>query len=532
MIACLRTIALTFAVVAALAVSISPAGSQSAPKRGGSLIIAVENEPSSLGSHLTTDTPTFMVVDNIYNALVLLDENLQPQPDLAQSWTVSPDGRVYTFKLATNAKWHDGKPVTAADVEFTFNELIAKNHPRAGTWWPNVESAKALDAHTFEFRLKEPYVPFLTMLGSVLSSSALIMPKHIYEGKDAKTNPANQAPIGSGPFKFVRWQRGSFIELARNDQYWKPGKPYLDRVVLQMMPDAAARFLAFERGEVDFLHWYIVPYDQLAKLRKDKRFDLVEKGDAAATNGFMLINHRHAALKDQKVRQALAYAINRETIREKALFGESKVARSHVSSNVRWAYTPEFDYKFDPAQANKLLDEAGFAKGADGKRFPLRLYWAAGRDYEGRGAEIIKDNLRDVGVDVTVQTFDRPSFTDRVYRQWDFDLAMQLFTTGPDPTISVNARYHTKQILKVPFVNAMGYSNPATDALFDAEFKEQDPAKRKEMWRNIQKLLLTDLPALPLFELPPVHAVSAKFKGVVTGPQGYIEGRENAYEVR
>ena len=139
MIAGLRTIALTFAAFTALAVAVSPAGSQSAPKPGGSLIIAVENEPSSLAPHLTTDTPTFMVVDNIYNALVLLDENLQPQPDLAQSWTVSPDGRVFTFQLATNAKWHDGKPVTAADVEFTFNDLIAKNHPRAGTWWPNVE---------------------------------------------------------------------------------------------------------------------------------------------------------------------------------------------------------------------------------------------------------------------------------------------------------------------------------------------------------------------------------------------------------
>src|SRR5690606_17569385 len=107
---------------------------------------------------------------------------------------------------------------------------------------------------------------------------------------------------GSGPFKFVRWQRGSHIELARNDQYWKPGKPYLDRVILQVMPDAAARFLAFERGEVDFLHWYIVPYDQVGKLRKDKRFQLVSRGDAAGTNGLMLINHRHSALKNVKVR--------------------------------------------------------------------------------------------------------------------------------------------------------------------------------------------------------------------------------------
>lgn len=528
----LRTATLSLALLAALCFSTLPASTETAPKRGGSLIIALENEPSTLAPYLTTDTPAFMVVNNIYNALVLLDENLQPKPELAKSWTVSADGRVYTFDLVTDAEWHDGTPLTAADVEFTFNELISKHHPRAGSWWGNVKSARATGPYTFEFRLKEPYVPFLTMLGSVLSSSALILPKHIYEGKDPKTNPANQAPIGSGPFKFVRWERGSYIELERNDKYWKKDKPYLDRVILQVMPDAAARFLAFERGEVDFLHWYIVPYDQVSKLRKDSRFDLVQMGDAAATNGFMLINHRHPALKDQRVRQALAYAINRETIRDKALFGESKVARSHVSSNVAWAHTSDFDYEFDPAKANELLDEAGFARKADGTRFSLRLYWAAGRDYEGRATEIIKDNLRDVGIDVTIQTFDRPSFIERVYRQWDFDLAMQLFTTGPDPTISVNARYHTKQILKSPFVNAMGYSNPATDALFDTEYKESDSAKRRDIWHQIQKQLMTDLPALPLFELPPIHAVSARFKNVVTGPQGYIQGREDAYEVQ
>lgn len=525
-----RKLSLVIGALAALC--FAPAADAQTPKRGGTLIIALENEPPALVPFLTTDTPTFIVADNIFNALILLDDNLQPKPDLAKSWTVSPDGLVYTFQLVENAKWHDGKPVTAADVEFTFNELIAKYHPRAGTWWPNVASAKATGPYTFEFRLKTPYVPFLTMLGSVLSSSALIMPKHIYEGTDPKTNPYNQKPIGSGPFKFSKWEKGGYVELARNDSYWREGKPYLDRVVLQIMPDAAARFLAFERGEVDFLHWYIVPYDQLAKLRKDKRFKLLQKGDAAATNGFMLMNHRNAALKDIRVRQALAYGINRDTLVQRSLFGEAKVAHSHVSSNVKWAFTPEYDYKFDPEKANKLLDEAGFPRKADGKRFPLRLFWAAGRDYEGRASEVVKDNLAQLGIDVTVQTFDRPSFTDRVYRQWDFDLAMQLFTTGPDPTISVNARYHTKQILKVPFVNAMGYSNPKTDEMFDAEYKIADPAKRTEMWHQIQKQLLTDLPALPLFELPPVHAASAKFEGIVTGPQGYIESRESAYEVK
>ena len=127
---------------------------------------------------------------------------------------------------------------------------------------------------------------------------------------------------------------------------------------------------------------------------------------------------------------------------------------------------------------------------------------------------------------------DRPSFIDKVFRNWDFDLANQLFTTGPDPSISVTPRYHTNQIKKAPFVNGMGYTNPEVDKLFDAEFTEVDRTKRAAMWRNIQQHLMADLPALPLFEVPPIHAASAKYRDIVTGSQGYIESRENAYMVR
>ncbi|MBK7472479.1 MAG: ABC transporter substrate-binding protein [Betaproteobacteria bacterium] len=501
-------------------------------KRGGTLILGVEGEPGSLTAHLATDTAAMMVAYNIFNGLIGLDEKLDPTPDLAEKWSVSPDGKVYTFELAKNAKWHDGKPVTADDAEYSFNEIIAKVHPRAGSWWPNVASAKATGPHTFVITLKAPYAPFLTLVASVLSSGTLILPKHIYVGTDPKTNPANQKPIGSGPFKFAKWERGSFVELSRNDDYFKAGKPYLDRLVFKIMPDASARLLAFERGEVDFLHWYIVPYDQVAKLRKDARFQLIEKGDAAATNGLLLMNHRNQYLKDVRVRRAIAHAVDRADIAKKALFGEAKVAKSHVGSGLAWIYTDKFDYAFDPAKANQLLDEAGFKRGADGKRFALRIHWASGRDYEGRAAEIIKDNLRAVGIDVTVLVLDRPSFIDKVFRNWDFDLANQLFTTGPDPSISVTPRYHTNQIKKAPFVNGMGYTNPEVDKLFDAEFTEVDRTKRAAMWRAIQQHLMADLPALPLFEVPPIHAASAKYRDIVTGSQGYIESRENAYMVR
>jgi peptide/nickel transport system substrate-binding protein len=503
------------------------------PKRGGTLICGLSGEPATMTAHMSTDTSAMMVANNIFSALIGFDMDFKPTPELAESWTVSDDGLTYTFNMVKNAKWHDGKPVTAEDVEFTFNEIIAKVHPRSRSWWPNVESAKATGKYTFVIKLKSVYAPFITLLGSLCTSGTQIMPKHIYKGTDPKTNPANMAPIGCGPFKFKKWVRGSHIELVRNDNFFKKGKPYLDRVIFQVAPDAAARLLAFEQGDIDFLQWYIVPHDQVDRLRKDPRFKIVPKGgEAAATSEFLLFNHRNKYLKDSRVRQAIAYALDRKEIQDKSLFGEGKVARSHINSGLGWVYTDEFDYKQNVDKANQLLDEAGFPRGSDGKRFSLRESWSAGRVYEGRAAEVIRDQLKAVGIDIKIETFDRPTFIDRVFRKWDFDIANQLFTTGPDPTISVTVRYHTKQIKKAPFVNGMGYSNSELDNIFDNEYKELDRTKRREMWIQAQKILMRDLPGLPLFEMPVVQAVSAKFNDVVTTPYGYVESRENAYLVK
>ena len=521
--------------LAALLLLSPPAGADE-PQQGGTFIIGIEGEPGSMVAHLATDTAALMVASNVLNGLIGLDFDFEPVPDLAESWELSADGTTYIFQIVQDARWHDGEPVTAHDIAFTFNDVIAEVHPRAGTWWPNVERAEATGDHTFVIELKEPYAPFLTVLGNVLGSGTLMLPRHIYEGTDPNTNEANRAPIGSGPFKFETWVPGSHVELVRNEDYFKEGLPYLDRVIVQFLPDAAARLLAFENGEVDFLHWYIVPHERVADLRADERFEIVEAGgEAAATNEYILFNTRSEPLSDVRVRQAIAFALDRDEITDLSMFGEGNAARSFVNSGLAWIFAPEFDVYDEGTReeqletANALLDEAGFARDADGTRFPLRLFWASGRDYEGRAAEVIRDQLRDVGIDITISTFDRPTFIDRVFRQWDFDIAHQLFTTGPDPTISVTPRYHSRQIKPEPFVNGMGYANAELDALFDAEFAVVDRAERAAMWREIQEILMRDLPGVPLFEMPVVNAVNANFKDVITSPIGYIQSRENAY---
>lgn len=517
------------AVLAAAAIALfsAPALGQ---KKGGTFIVAMEGEPSVLTAHLSTDTSAVMIASNIFNGLVGADFNLKPVPELAERWDISPDGLTYTFHLVRNAKWHDGRPLTAEDAAFTLNEITAKTHPRAGAWWPNVASVSATGPHTLVIRLKAPFAPFLALLGNSLGMGTLIMPKHVYQGTDLKTNAANRAPVGSGPFRFSKWERGSHVELVRNPDYFRAGRPHLDRLVFRVAPDPAARLLSFEKGEIDFLHAYIVPYNEVARLQKNPKVQVVNRGlEQVATNEFLFFNMREGPLKDVRVRQALAHAIDRSEIQKRALFGLGRVAHSPLNSSLAWAFTDAHDaYKTrNLARANALLDEAGFARKADGRRFALRVTWDSGKESEHRAAEIMRSNLREVGIDLTFQPYDRATYIERAFRQWDFDIGIQNFTTGPDPAIGVTRSYHTRQIQKAPFVNAMGFSNKEADQLFDTEFREADLGKRTQMWHRIQQIIMSELPVLPLWEYPVLNLASSAFANPVNGPMGYLESREN-----
>lgn len=521
---------LAMLIASATTLSCNGTGVDGPPARA-TMIVALEGEPATLTAHLSSDLPAVMVASNVFNGLIGYDFDFNPTPDLAERWEVSSDGLRYQFHLSPDARWHDGEPVTAHDAEFTFNEVLARVHPRASRWWSNVASAKAESKHTFTVTLKTPFAPFLTLVGTRLGSGTLILPKHVYQGSDPRTNRANRHPIGSGPFRFKQWRAGSFIELERNPDYFKPGLPHLDRLLFQIVPDAATRLLAFESGEIDFLHAYIVPYEAIGRLRGDDRFRVVERGlEGAATNENLLFDLRNPHLRDARCRQALAYAIDRQAIIDGALFGLGRVARSHINSGLSWVHSPAFDdYAVrDLTRAGALLDAAGFERQEDGLRFRLRLTHDAGKDVERRVATIIRDNLGEVGIEVQVEPFDRPTYIERTFRDWNFDMALQNFVTGPDPALSVTTRYHSKQILKVPFVNVMGYTNSEVDALMDADLLELERFRREEIWMRIQRVLMNELPALPLFEYPTLNLVSSVLEDVVTTPNGYLQSRELA----
>ena len=220
-----------------------PAAAQNAapaatPKSGGTLQVVVTPEPPMLMQGLNQNGPTNMIAGNIYESLLRYDAKLNPMPSLAKSWEISPDQTVYTFHLQPNVKWHDGQPFTADDVVFTLDKFLREVHPR---WRPivnaQVKSIEKVDDLTVKITLKQPFGPFIL---SQEVASAPMIPKHIYDGTDYRSNPANNNPIGTGPMKLAEWKKGSYVHLAKNPDYWDKGHPYLDDLYFQFIPDAAA----------------------------------------------------------------------------------------------------------------------------------------------------------------------------------------------------------------------------------------------------------------------------------------------------
>ena len=220
---------------------------------GGTVVAAVPSDPGHFNPGITTGSNVHAVSDSMFNGLVALDANLSPTPDLAESWTVDKDSKVFTFKLVKNARWHDGMPFTSADVKFSFENILLKYHSRTKAGLGSViEAIDTPNEHTVIFRLKVPYGPLLQRLDV---TEAPILPRHRFQtGGDPNTHPANLDPVGTGPFKLDSYKRGEIVTLRRNPDYFKAGLPKLDRLVFRIIPDASSRLLAMEQGEVDYVN--------------------------------------------------------------------------------------------------------------------------------------------------------------------------------------------------------------------------------------------------------------------------------------
>ncbi|MCP3019062.1 ABC transporter substrate-binding protein [Cupriavidus basilensis] len=506
----------------ALAPALLPAGSAVAQTVGGTLSGIVQPEPPILISAMNSQAPTQYVAGKIYQGLLTYGPDLKPRPELAKSWKISPDGLTYTFELQSGVKWHDGKPFTSADVVFSIDKMLREVHVRTRAVLNKyMESIRAVNDSTVEIKLKEAFPPFISMFET---GTMPMMPKHIYDGTDYRNNPANQKPVGTGPFMFKEWKKGAYIKLAKNPNYWKKGKPYLDELVFYVIPDSASRAVAFEKGDVQVLRGGDVDNVDVKRLRALPNVEYTTKGwELFSPMSNLLMNMRKPPFNNVKVREAVMHALNRKMIVDNIFFGMGKPAVSPFASATLFFDKSTPVYDFNLKKARELIKESGVNVG----QYPVKILSSSYGANWDRLDEYMKQMLEQLGFKVSIESADAGTWSARV-SNWDFDLTATYTYQYGDPALGVERLYVTKNIVKgTPFANVQGYSNPQADELWAKASVTMDPAERQKLYSQVQKILMTEVAAGNLFELEFPTLYRKNVKNLVTTAIGLNESFDN-----
>lgn len=484
------------------------------------LVVAQGGDPGALNPAVTTSGNTHPVTDQIFNGLVGLDPTLNPVPELAERWAIEDEGRTYRFFLRRGVTWHDGTPFTSADVKFTFEEALLEYHSRTRAALEGLlDAVETPDPLTVVFRLRRPYSPLLQRLDVVEAS---IIPKHQYAGQDLLAGEPTRRPVGTGPFRFVSYAPGSHLVLERNPAYFREGLPSIDRLVFRIFPNAAMSVAALERGEVDYVGG--VPGADADRLRTTPGIAVVsaQGGSGGSLCQDVLIpNLTRKPFSDLRVRRAFAHAIDRRFIVDRVYFGQGRPATGPISHLLAWAYAPDTrQYPHDPAEARRLLDDAGWRPHTSGERFAITFTHAANHL---RLAQALRQQLKDVGITLNLQTLDFNAAVDQVFVKKTFDLGLASYCNGADPDVGVRRVYVSSNIGPLPFSNGAGYRNPRVDELFDQASTAVDRGQRRRHYVEIQQILAEDVPYFWIIDSEGLRAHRTAFTGFRLWTGAFVE---------
>ena len=460
----------------------------------------------------------------LFMPLLRYDEHFVPQPWLAKSWEVNADTTLLTFHLRNDVYWHDGVKTTAQDMKFSYD--LARN-PRTGfpntAFWTHYGEAEATDSFTFSVKL-EPHAEFLDPWRSFAP-----VPEHILKGvapEELRRHPfATSAPVGNGPFKFVSRSPGQSWTFAANEHFPKDlgGRPYLDRIVIRIIPEPTTLLTALLTGGIDY---YIAPPpEQAARIKASSDTRLVAFPDRS----FAIIgwNERRPLFKDARVRRALTLAINRQEIVDGILYGYAKVANTTVPP-FYWQYDSEAgaDLKYDPEEAKKLFAEAGWVdrdgdgvlENADGTPFRFTLKTNKGNTARADVAEKVQSDLKKVGVAATPQLVEWGTLLDQLQTpsRRDFDAVLVGWIT--EFRIDDSDLFSCKK-MDEPF-QWVGYCNPQTETLLDALPKIADRTTAKPLWIQYQRQISQDQPFTFLYFIDRLEGVRNRLRNVHPDARG------------
>ncbi len=453
-------------------------------RKGGTLVVSQISDPLSFNPNLVPDDAALLICMNIFNNLIAFDVEMNLLPDLADSWEFSEDGLALTLNLHEGVKWHDGEPFTSADVAFTLETI--KNGGFSGASFTCITAIEMPDDNTVILRTETPNA---SLPYNLAYYGASILPKHIYEGTDWTQNPANMKPVGTGAFKFAENQPGVSVTLEANMDYFR-GAPNVDKLIFSVIPDSTTAAQAFMNHEVDILGDYHMQPGDIPSYKANPDLQFLEIPFPSVAYIAMNFASEHTA--KQEVRQAIALGVDRDEIVRKAQMGQGTPEYGFMTPVMAWAYNDQAQApKRDVEAAIALLESAGYTRGADGYFFTLNMPTMNSPEFIAI-ATVLQDNLKEIGVNTTLNTYDIGAWATMCLVDHNFDIVVLSGNQGPDPS-NFGAR-----VTSTGQIQFMSYNNPDLDACFADALKVMDRESRSALYKKAQEILANDLPIISL----------------------------------
>lgn len=491
----------------------------SGPVEGGWLIYHLGAEPATLNPITATDASESTINGSkIYETLIERnDETLELEPLLSESWEISEDKLKYRFKLRENVRWHDGTPFTSADVVFSYKSIMNPkvDAPHLRSYYQEILDVKAIGDYEVEFTYARPYFLALEFCGGMP-----IVPKHLFENGDFNKNPYGRKPVGTGPYKFVKWTTGSEVVIEKNEDYWGK-KPELQSIVFKIISDNTVAFQVLKRGDLDLSGLTPIQWERQSNTKVFK--DNFNKHKYFRPNySFIGWNMKKPFFSDKRVRTAMTQLLNRQEILDKILLGLGAIV-----TNPFYINSPEYDksikpFPYDPNAAKALLDEAGWTdsngngtRDREGVEFEFEFLLPSGSDTSEKIATVLKEELDSVGITMNIRKTEWAVFTTRLQER-KFDAVTLAWSMG----VESDPYQIWSSTQSVTGSNFVGFENSRADKLINQARQEFDRNKRIELYNEFANIVHEEQPYTFLFCSMSTVAVSNRFRNVEVYPLG------------
>ncbi len=479
---------------------VPPRGEPSKP--GDWLVRVLDAEPDTLNPITATDAYESQINEFIYESLVRRNpKTLEFEPQIAESWESSKDGLSHVFHLRKDVRFHDGHPLTADDIVFSYDRIQDPkvDSPSLKVYFVDVKEFVKLDDYTVKCVYKKPYFRAFEICGASIS----VLPKHVFEKGDFNGHPNNRHPIGTGPLRFVRWNTGEVIELEPNPDYYDPARAFrFSKVVFRVITENSVALQVFKEGDIDIAG---LSPEQWIRQTGSKRFERRGNKVLYDSRSYSYIgwNLRRPKFQDKRVRQAMTRLIPREEIAQKLYYGMARVVCSDVFYLTDYYDKSLVCQKHDPQKAKELLAEAGW-KDTDGdgvldkngEPLAFELASTAGNPVAEAMSTIIKEELAKAGVQMNIRMLDWAAFLKKV-QDWDFDACMLGWSLSLDP--DPYQLWHSSGADQKGSSNHVGYKNKEVDSIIEEYRESFDKQKRIELLKRFQEILYDEEPYTFLF---------------------------------